>query len=119
MEVRVADEDSVSSPVDLDADVFAHRRTRDGNVSVERKRPTSVLRGSNEPTTWSICPRACITDITAPMETPASPRSIFCRVDREMPARTASSSALRDRKSTRLHSSHVSISYVVFCLQTK
>src|SRR5699024_1763146 len=65
-------------------------------TQVEHSRPTSVLRGSKEPTTWSICPRACITDITAPIDTPGSPRSTFCRVDREMPARSANSSALSD-----------------------
>src|SRR5699024_12527584 len=31
----------------------------------------------------------------------------------------SSSSSLRDRKSTRLNSSHVSISYAVFCLKKK
>src|SRR5690349_23160702 len=35
------------------------------------------------------------------------------------PAETPSSSAMADRKSTRLNSSHVEISYAVFCLKKK
>src|SRR5437868_12505268 len=35
------------------------------------------------------------------------------------PTATASTQAGRDRKSTRLNSSHVSISYAVFCLKKK
>src|SRR5690606_41720515 len=34
-------------------------------------------------------------------------------------ARTRSAGAVRDRKSTRLNSSHVKISYAVFCLKKK
>src|SRR5439155_7738521 len=36
-----------------------------------------------------------------------------------MPQRAARESTLRDRKSTRLNSSHVAISYAVFCLKKK
>src|SRR5699024_11664851 len=38
---------------------------------------------------------------------------------RPIPACTQSSIGRRDRKSTRLNSSHVSISYAVFCLKKK
>src|SRR5438067_12530021 len=42
-----------------------------------------------------------------------SPISLRIPVDRELAL------AIRDRKSTRLNSSHVSISYAVFCLKKK
>src|SRR5207249_8978214 len=38
---------------------------------------------------------------------------------RARPPSSASTEAARDRKSTRLNSSHVSISYAVFCLKKK
>src|SRR5438477_3639840 len=38
---------------------------------------------------------------------------------RAAPCRTAVSRLLQDRKSTRLNSSHMSISYAVFCLKKK
>src|SRR5437870_9986957 len=38
---------------------------------------------------------------------------------RRRPARGGDRRALRDRKSTRLNSSHVAISYAVFCLKKK
>src|SRR5699024_12634542 len=41
------------------------------------------------------------------------------RADRSPIRPRASPSAARDRKSTRLNSSHVSISYAVFCLKKK
>src|SRR5437868_9742924 len=41
------------------------------------------------------------------------------RGHRRRPATTCSSPSARDRKSTRLNSSHVSISYAVFCLKKK
>src|SRR5436305_11459189 len=39
--------------------------------------------------------------------------------ERAAPARSRRSSSFRDRKSTRLNSSHVRISYAVFCLKKK
>src|SRR5690349_22048171 len=48
----------------------------------------------------------------------ASPRAVGRR-PRERDARRRRSEALRDRKSTRLNSSHVEISYAVFCLKKK
>src|SRR5690625_5514511 len=42
------------------------------------------------------------------------------REDRALPGRRpAALAAFRDRKSTRLNSSHVAISYAVFCLEKK
>src|SRR5699024_12376932 len=38
---------------------------------------------------------------------------------RRQPRRSCATNANRDRKSTRLNSSHVSISYAVFCVKTK
>src|SRR5947209_9279575 len=38
---------------------------------------------------------------------------------RRRPSRTASSRLAKDRKSTRLNSSHANISYAVFCLKKK
>src|SRR5437868_15472616 len=38
---------------------------------------------------------------------------------RACPRRSSAGSSIRDRKSTRLNSSHVSISYAVFCLKKK
>src|SRR5207249_11876983 len=48
---------------------------------------------------------------------PASPRQLRPPLPRHGPARPAPSR--QDRKSTRLNSSHVSISYAVFCLKKK
>src|SRR5437773_8190557 len=44
----------------------------------------------------------------------SAPKSSACS-----PNRWPSSSGLRDRKSTRLNSSHITISYAVFCLKKK
>src|SRR5207249_9525943 len=63
------------------------------------------------------------------LETPDRLRAIFCELPREIDRAgiflagcgTAEDrqSLSRDRKSTRLNSSHVSISYAVFCLKKK
>src|SRR5438067_9134640 len=42
----------------------------------------------------------------------------FCNV-LDVPGASSSSTLQKDRKSTRLNSSHVSISYAVFCLKKK
>src|SRR5438874_5835786 len=50
---------------------------------------------------------------------PRPTRSSLGRRRSRRPARRVSPSSARDRKSTRLHSSHVEISYAVFCLKKK
>src|SRR5256885_4135426 len=49
---------------------------------------------------------------------PASSRGLRCRAGSSCPI-CRSSSRDRDRKSTRLNSSHLVISYAVFCLKKK
>src|SRR5699024_12766799 len=49
----------------------------------------------------------------------ASGRTPFLRSARAAPRAIAARSTCPDRKSTRLNSSHVSISYAVFCLKKK
>src|SRR6266508_6176984 len=49
----------------------------------------------------------------------ALPISKPCTRPTPSPPRFGSSTAARDRKSTRLNSSHVAISYAVFCLKKK
>src|SRR5690625_6631887 len=57
--------------------------------------------------------------------TPTLPRNDFHELRRRRPSRRPNSDrydnilALEDRKSTRLNSSHVAISYAVFCLKKK
>src|SRR5207249_8533847 len=55
-----------------------------------------------------------INKLTAPTETSIVPPATVQSADVSLPAFT-----LQDRKSTRLNSSHVSISYAVFCLKKK
>src|SRR5439155_26827554 len=47
------------------------------------------------------------------------PVGIERQVVRALPTGTTSTRGTRDRKSTRLNSSHVAISYAVFCLKKK
>src|SRR5439155_25119059 len=47
----------------------------------------------------------------------ADPCSLGGAHDRHQAVRTAKGTWIRDRKSTRLNSSHVAISYAVFCLK--
>src|SRR5439155_20058259 len=47
------------------------------------------------------------------------PPGAGARRGRPTPSRTACTGSRRDRKSTRLNSSHVAISYAVFCLKKK
>src|SRR5438477_12227794 len=56
-----------------------------------------------------------------PISPRAVPRSIAGKFSREPPDKSAflSGSRKSDRKSTRLNSSHMSISYAVFCLKKK
>src|SRR5689334_23478475 len=46
-------------------------------------------------------------------------RIVLSRDETRRPARSSRDSAIADRKSTRLNSSHSSISYAVFCLKKK
>src|SRR6266851_8915968 len=46
-------------------------------------------------------------------------RSPACRPGRRTPQAGPAGQAARDRKSTRLNSSHITISYAVFCLKKK
>src|SRR5207253_5826338 len=50
---------------------------------------------------------------------PCSPCGCRPRVSQRPPARSVTVRAGGDRKSTRLNSSHVAISYAVFCLKKK
>src|SRR5207245_5260367 len=45
--------------------------------------------------------------------------TLFCEAPKKNGTRTPAGMAPRDRKSTRLNSSHGSISYAVFCLKKK
>src|SRR5690606_41581439 len=56
--------------------------------------------------------RSCVTSGTPSGSGTPRPSTCTCR-------RCVASSAGRDRKSTRLNSSHVKISYAVFCLKKK
>src|SRR5439155_23756741 len=47
------------------------------------------------------------------------PRVVFMALPLSHPLRQRRAEASRDRKSTRLNSSHVAISYAVFCLKKK
>src|SRR5207253_11106502 len=57
------------------------------------------------------------------LQAPIEPRFSHSRAagasQRTLPARAASRASQIDRKSTRLNSSHVAISYAVFCLKKK
>src|SRR5438445_7256944 len=50
---------------------------------------------------------------------PESPQAVAFRRVAEEVARQVSIEAMKDRKSTRLNSSHANISYAVFCLKKK
>src|SRR5690242_21017008 len=51
--------------------------------------------------------------------TPSAASTKGCSVQRRKPSSVAVPFSTRDRKSTRLNSSHMSISYAVFCLKKK
>src|SRR5207249_8598398 len=72
-------------------------------TSRRRSRPTASSRPLS-PSTW---PRS-----RSPHETPHGSGRVAFREEFH-------AGSLRDRKSTRLNSSHVSISYAVFCLKKK
>src|SRR5690349_13671483 len=74
---------------------------------------TSEVRSTNH---WSVS----IGSITASERWLTGTCSLCAFVSTRRPAASRSAStALRDRKSTRLNSSHVEISYAVFCLKKK
>src|SRR6266511_2129534 len=50
---------------------------------------------------------------------PISPTGAACMIDRCCPKTSSGTARMPDRKSTRLNSSHVKISYAVFCLKKK
>src|SRR5690606_40447590 len=54
-----------------------------------------------------------------PCTPPLYPRATPTRSPRRRPALSFPAANARDRKSTRLNSSHVKISYAVFCLKKK
>src|SRR5207249_10943383 len=54
-----------------------------------------------------------------PIRTASSRLQVQARVRQRLWAETLPHPGLKDRKSTRLNSSHVSISYAVFCLKKK
>src|SRR5438876_2028362 len=57
--------------------------------------------------------------VSKPLPWPASARSFFASAGRYCHHGPSSFAVGRDRKSTRLNSSHPSISYAVFCLKKK
>src|SRR5256885_10255162 len=57
--------------------------------------------------------------LTASRRKPETPRVYHHRVTSSIAVSTAGLRQLRDRKSTRLNSSHLVISYAVFCLKKK
>src|SRR5437588_8980472 len=66
-------------------------------------------------------PRSTLFPYTTLFRSPGSARARLCHLDppRHRRARDAAQSQVRDRKSTRLNSSHTVISYAVFCLKKK
>src|SRR5699024_11536664 len=60
-----------------------------------------------------------VTNSTVLSSEDCSRTSSFCRSVRTIGSTAPNGSSIKDRKSTRLNSSHVSISYAVFCLKKK
>src|SRR5690606_35420228 len=58
-------------------------------------------------------------ELNAFLQSYSSPESLFNSLLYVDPTNPAKSDRFRDRKSTRLNSSHVKISYAVFCLKKK
>src|SRR5438132_6600207 len=63
-------------------------------------------------------PRSTLFPYTTLFRSQASPHRRICRMGRRR-SREKQSRSCRDRKSTRLNSSHTVISYAVFCLKKK
>src|SRR5256885_2657023 len=73
----------------------------------------------NQPQTWGLAGDQSRSDVTA---IPPSPGRYHCAqavAEARCPAFFHRSEPIRDRKSTRLNSSHLVISYAVFCLKKK
>src|SRR5437773_5742899 len=64
-------------------------------------------------------PRSTLFPYTTLFRSPTYPSSPTCGVPVCTPMRTRIGPVERDRKSTRLNSSHITISYAVFCLKKK
>src|SRR5438874_9202477 len=65
-------------------------------------------------------PRSTLFPYTTLFRSCVRPKCAAVRVTRTLPARPSHcESSPKDRKSTRLNSSHVEISYAVFCLKKK
>src|SRR6266496_5617049 len=64
-------------------------------------------------------PRSTLFPYTTLFRSRSSPRPLPEHPHWRGPARRRGAGCLRDRKSTRLNSSHVEISYAVFCLKKK
>src|SRR5437667_5384327 len=65
-------------------------------------------------------PISTTTSLVFTSRTPSSPHSFSrCSATSRSIGFMASTTAKRDRKSTRLNSSHITISYAVFCLKKK
>src|SRR5207253_11204175 len=88
-------------------------------------RRSSDLRGLALPLAWSVWVLAFFTTSASRLEYYALPAFPALTVivaaywRRAIDARPAPAGARVDRKSTRLNSSHVAISYAVFCLKKK
>src|SRR5690554_7545057 len=96
---------SASAQQTRNASAVTSRRSEVGGPRSELRRPTSELR---HPTS----------DIRLP-PAPAMPLSLklIRHPQHDMSLRQEAGRIQRDRKSTRLNSSHVRISYAVFCLK--
>src|SRR5690606_41649922 len=71
---------------------------------------------------WAMSPRSpssCITTAVEVRTKPAAPMKAAGMRSPHSHATAVSTTVHRDRKSTRLNSSHVKISYAVFCLKKK
>src|SRR5262245_64158648 len=64
-------------------------------------------------------PRSTLFPYTTLFRSPSEPTTNFARSAPGDPARRSSRRLPADRKSTRLNSSHLGISYAVFCLKKK
>src|SRR2546426_7464410 len=80
-------------------------------LSVERSRSAAICRISRELGPWS--DSAAVVSETSSILT-SSPDAFKCSQ-----RSVGSADVMRDRKSTRLNSSHLVISYAVFCLKKK
>src|SRR3989442_6798021 len=64
-------------------------------------------------------PRSTLFPYTTLFRSPAAQPRFLIIADGEFGPLTSKTAMIRDRKSTRLNSSHVRISYAVFCLKKK